>query len=88
MLFRSSVAAHLGLNCLFISRESNVKGFQEYLKLLTVNAGVNFVLEEGWYNVCGKLDPVPHSCKQVVALHFLNSQGASTWQNNMLQYKL
>lgn len=88
MPIQLSVAAQLGLDCLFISRESNVRGFQEYLKLLTVNAGVNFVLEDGWYNVCGKLDPVPHSCRQVVALHFLNSQGASTWQNNMLQYKL
>jgi hypothetical protein len=88
MPIQLAVARQLGLDCLFISRESNIKGFEQYLNLLKVNAHVDFTLEPDWYNVCGKLDPVPHSCKQVVALHYLTSQGASVWQNNMLQFKL
>ena len=83
-----AVAKEQGLDCLFISRESNIRGFKEYLNLLQVNTKVNFTLEEQWYNVCGKLNPVPDSCKQAVAIHHLTSQGPSVWHENMLQYRL
>lgn len=83
-----TTAKQLGLDCLFISKENYPDGFKQYLKLIKTNIGVDFVLEDSWYNVCGKLDPVPDSCRQMVALHYLTKSGAKVWQKNMQQFQL
>lgn len=78
----------IGLDCLFISRESNLKGFEEYLKLIKINSKTNFIMEPTKYNVCGSLDPVPESCKQWVMIHHLTASATTVWANNMNKYLL
>ena len=76
------------LDSLFISRESNVNGFSEYLKLIKINCGVDFVLESALYNVCGAQHVVPESCKQHVAILHLSDNGPLRWHNQMNGYKI
>jgi len=76
------------LDCVFVSREYNLCGFQEYLKLIKINTGVDFEMLANRYNVCGSLNPVPESCKQWAMLHNLTSRGQSIWDINMEKYKL
>lgn len=78
----------IGLDCVFISRESNFKGFEEYLKLIKINCKIDFIMETNRYNVCGLLDPVPESCKQWVMVHCLTPSANSVWINNMSKYIL
>jgi hypothetical protein len=83
-----SVAKLNNLDCLFISREHNLTAFKKYGGLITVNCGVDFVMEPAKYNVCGSQDPVPESCKQWVMLHHLTTNGAALWYDSMSQYIL
>lgn len=78
----------IGLDCVFISRESNLKGFEEYLKLIKINSKTDFIMEPNKYNVCGSLDPVPESCKQWIMIHHLTDRGSQLWQNQMKLYML
>jgi hypothetical protein len=78
----------LGLDCVFISREHNLKGFEEYLKLIKINCNTDFIMESTRYNVCGSLNPIPDSCKQWVMVHCLTDNGKSIWQNSMKYYIL
>lgn len=78
----------LKLDCLFISRETNLLGFKEYLKLIKINCRVEFVLEPTQYNVCGPQNVVPESCKQYVAVLHLTNTGADRWQQQMNGYKI
>jgi len=75
------------INSVFISRESNVRAFKEYLKLIKINCGMEFELEPNLYNVCGPQSVIPVSCQQFVAVHHRN-KSASTWTANMIKYKL
>lgn len=75
-----------GLDCIFISRENNLKGFGEYLKLIKINCKAEFLMETSKYNVCGALHPIPDSCIQWVMLHHLNKRGPTCWKNNMEKY--
>jgi hypothetical protein len=77
----------LGLDTVFISREENLRGFQEYLKLIKVNCGFDFSLEDQKYNVCG-IYPVPESCKQWVAVCHLTQHGYDAWQQAMIKHQL
>jgi len=81
-------AKRLGIECLFISREKNKVGFQEYINLIKINCGYSFVLEEQKYNVCGSEEPVPESCKQFVAICPLTENGHNVWKENMDKFKL
>lgn len=83
-----AAALNFGIDVLFISRENNPLAFAQYLKLVKINCDYTFNLEDHRYNVCGPQVDVPESCRQYVAVHYLNSAGAATWQNNMLQYQL
>lgn len=83
-----AAARDLGLDCVFISKENNFKGFKQYVELLKINARVDFSLEEKFYNVCGTMDIIPESCKQIVAVHYLTDQGPAVWQRNMGQHQL
>jgi hypothetical protein len=81
-------AKKLGIECLFISRENNRVGFQEYINLIKINCGYDFFLEEQQYNVCGSEDPIPDSCKQFVAVCPLTKNGYNAWKENMDKFKL
>jgi hypothetical protein len=80
-------AKMLGLDCVFISREHNPKAFEHYLDLIKINALTEFNMEELKYNVCGRLDPIPESCKQWVAVNFLTDKGQDVWAR-MKQYEI
>jgi hypothetical protein len=72
----------------FISREENVKGFQEYLKLIKINCNEDFIFWTNKFNVCGSLDPVPESCKQWIATLPLTASGSAVFDTAMMQYQL
>ena len=78
----------IGLDCVFISREDNLKGFEEYRKLIKINSKTDFIMKPTRYNVCGTLDPVPESCKQWVMIHCLTVSTESVWDSNMNNYNL
>lgn len=80
-------AKMLGLDCVFISREHNPKAFEHYLDLIKINALTEFTMEKCKYNVCGRLDPIPESCKQWVAVNFLTDKGQDVWAR-MKQYEI
>jgi hypothetical protein len=83
-----AAAKILKLDCLFISRETNLLGFKEYLKLIKINCGVDFVLDSAQYNVCGPQKVIPESCRQYVAVLHLSATGADCWQQRMNGYKI
>jgi hypothetical protein len=76
------------LDCVFISREYNLKGFDQYAKLIKTNTNTEFIMESHRYNVCGSLYPVPESCKQYVMLHYLTDMGQQCWVQYMEKYQL
>jgi len=78
----------LKLDCVFISRENNQRAFVHYLQLININCNIPFCIESKKYNVCGSLDPIPESCKQWVAMYFLNSDATNKWDQNMNKYRL
>jgi hypothetical protein len=83
-----SAAKIRNLDCLFISRETNLLGFKEYLKLIKINCGVDFTLETDQYNVCGPQKVVPESCRQYVAILHLSNSGPKRWQDQMNGHKI
>jgi hypothetical protein len=79
----------LGLDCVFISRENNLKGFDEYLKLIKVNCNTEFVMEPNKYALNGPCYVEdPESMKQWVMLYHLTDQGKERWNRNMKNYVL
>lgn len=81
-------AKKLGIDCLFISREGNRLGFQQYLNLIKINCGYQFILEENQYNVCKVENPIPESCKQFIAICPLTEKGYDAWKDCMDKFKL
>ena len=77
-------AKKFDLRCLFVSRQHNPQGLQEFLKLIKINCDVDFEYYTQRYNVCGKLDPVPETCKQYVGV----CGDKLLWEKNMNGYKL
>ena len=79
----------IGLDCVFISRENNLKAFGEYQKLIKTNCNVDFVMEQNKYAVNGPcyVDD-PESMKQWIMLHYLTDAGKEVWRKNMGQYVL
>jgi hypothetical protein len=86
--FQLAMAKIKKLDCVFISREYNLRGFTEYLKLIKINTNTDFAMESTRYNVCGSLYPVPESCKQWVMTHYLTDKGESVWKSNMKSFML
>lgn len=79
----------IGLDCVFVSRERNLKGFNEYLKLIKVNCGTNFTMEPNKYALNGPCYVEdPESMKQWVMLHCLTDVGQQRWHDQMDQYNL
>jgi hypothetical protein len=79
----------LGLDCVFISRENNLKAFFEYLKLIKVNCNTEFIMEPNKYALNGPCYVEdPESMKQWVMLHHLTDNGQIVWHNNMKNFKL
>lgn len=81
-------AKELGLSGVFMTREGEHRhAFELYANLASRNTGCIFELLCDRYNVCGCIDPVPESCKQLVALHcFDHSQ--RIWFRDMEQHRL
>lgn len=77
-------ALNHNLNVVFISRERNRRGFEQYLKLIKVNLGSDFTLLPNQYNVGGGIehpDLIQH-----VGIHNLTPYGSETWAKNMSKY--
>jgi len=83
-----AVAKQHNLDYVFISREHNLRGFEQYLELIKINCETLFILDKRKYNVCGAQDPVPESCKQWVAVHDLKNNGFDLWSLYMRKYVL
>jgi hypothetical protein len=83
-------AKSLGLKGVFMSREGDHKKvFELYVNLAYRNTGYFFTVLEDRYNVCGNLDPVPHSCKQWIAAHCFDVDNtADIWKNEMNLFKI
>lgn len=79
----------IGLDCIFISREHNLKGFAEFQKLIKTNCNLDFFMEENKYAINGScLVDDPESMKQWVMLHYLTDNGKDLWNRNMKKYVL
>jgi hypothetical protein len=79
----------IGLDCVFVSREHNLKGFEEYLKLIKVNCNTEFIMEPTKYALNGSsYVEDPESMKQWVMLYYLTNNGQQRWLNQMKQYAL
>ena len=83
-----AVAKENNIDCIFISRETNPRGFEQYLKLIEINCNYKFTLLSYFYNVCGPQIKVPESCRQYVAVHYATEQGHNIWQDTMDDYRL
>jgi hypothetical protein len=77
----------IGLDCVFISRGSNLKGFYKYCKLIKVNCNTDFTMEPTKYALNGScLVEDPESMKQWVMLHYLTTNGPARWVTQMKNY--
>ena len=82
-------ATLIGLDCVFISRADNLKGFEEYLKLIKINCGTDFILKSNKYALNGPCYVEdPESMKQWVMLHCLTDNGQQRWDQQMKKFEL
>jgi hypothetical protein len=82
-------AQNLNIDAVFMSREKGRFSFErsvDYLK--SKNSMIDFSILKDRYNVCGSMDQIPESCKQFIALMYLNNQGKETWERDMLQHRI
>lgn len=77
-------AKDYNLQCIFVSREHNKNGFDQYLKLLHTNTGYMFTSLKNRYWVCG--DSRLSSCLQYVGVCDLNSMNNERWHANMFKF--
>lgn len=80
------IAKELGFKCVFMSRERNPRGFNEWTNLVNNNAGSMFKVLPDVYNVCGYQNPIPNSCKQLVSLNCDNTDALTIWNKYMSNY--
>ena len=79
----------LGLDCVFVSRETNLKAFGEYLNLIKVNCNTEFTMLPHKYALNGSCYVEdPKSMKQWVMLYHLTNFGQQRWCDQMEQYIL
>jgi len=70
MRYQLDAVKRLNLPASFISREGNYKkSFQKYVNLVNTYNNTNFILLDGLYAVCGPMNEVPDSCKQMIAVN-------------------
>jgi hypothetical protein len=70
MRYQLDAVEKLNLPASFISREGNYKNsFQKYINLVNNYNDTNFILLDGLYAVCGPMDKIPDSCKQMIAVN-------------------
>lgn len=79
-------AKEFGLDSIFISREHNRMGFEQYLDLIKINCDLEFQIKPNRYNVCGGYFFDKEGCVQHVAVHHLTDSGNETWVRNMTKY--
>ena len=73
-------AKSLGLDCIFVSREDNLLGFNEYINLIIINTGTEFIMLPEKYKV--------FEVEQYVAVGMLTANGKTEWNKSMEQFKL
>ena len=76
-------AKELGIDTLFISRESNPLAFKKYINLVKINCGVEFEVLDKRYNVCGPSRVIKPTCQQYVAVHCADLDAKVRWIKNM-----
>lgn len=79
-------AKEVGLDAVFISREYNKVGFEQYINLIKLNCNLDFDIKPNRYNVCGNTFDEHQGCVQYVAVHHLTDNGHETWIRNMTKY--
>ena len=79
-------AKEAGLDTIFISREHNRVGFEQYIDLIKINCDLEFNIKPNRYNVCGGYFPESEGCVQHVAVHHLTGLGQETWIKTMTKY--
>ena len=74
MQYQLDAVKRLNLPASFISREGNYKkSFQKYINLVNNYNNTNFILLDGIYAVCGLMNEIPDSCKQMIAVNISNN---------------
>ena len=74
MRYQLDAVKRLNLPASFISREGNYKkSFQKYISLVNTYNNTNFILLDGLYAVCGPMNEIPDSCKQMIAVNISNN---------------
>lgn len=73
-------AKALDLDCVFISREENFLGFNEYIKLIKINTSADFLMLPNKYKI--------FEVDQYVAVNAISTNGNTTWNQFMEQYKI
>ena len=73
-------AKSLGLDCIFVSREDNLLGFNEYINLIKINTGTEFTMLSEKYNLFG--------VEQYVAVSMLTTNGLTEWNKSMEKFKV
>jgi hypothetical protein len=73
-------------NTIFISREHNRIGFEQYIDLIKINCDLEFNIKPNRYNVCGNYLTDNEGCVQYVAVHHLTNRGQETWIKHMTKY--
>lgn len=79
-------AKEVGLDAVFISREHNKVGFEQYIDLIKINCDLDFDIKPNRYNVCGNVFDEQEGCIQYVAVHHLTDRGHETWIRNMTKH--
>lgn len=79
-------AKEFGLDTIFISREHNRIGFEQYIDLIKINCDLEFKIKPNRYNVCGGLYPDNEGCLQHVAVHHITPLAQETWIKTMTKY--
>jgi hypothetical protein len=79
-------AKSLGYKCVFMSREENPLAFSEWNNLVNRNTGSQFITLSNRYNVCGRLYPIPESCKQFISVDISDPESLKIWNDNMKKF--
>jgi len=82
------IAKNLKYGCVFMSRESNPRAFVEWSELVNRNTGSRFLNLKNRYNVCGSLNPIPESCKQLISLNYTELGVLDLWNHHMEKFKI
>jgi hypothetical protein len=83
------VLSNSSIEFAMITREGNYKNsFIKIVELANTVSPSLFCIQEGKYNVCEKLDVVPESCKQLIAISELKNTNFDEYLNSINNYGL